>query len=121
MGNPVVHFEIAGKNAEPLREFYSSLFDWNSSQNPDGTYGLDPASENKVCGHIFPTTDDVPVPSNYVTIYVQVDDLQASLEKAENLGGKTCVPPQVIPGGMGSFAMFLDPSGNCIGLYQPAA
>ena len=118
MGNPVVHFEIAGKNGESLSEFYCSLFDWNSNGNVNGVYGLDPASENDVCGHILPTTDDMP--SNYVTFYVQVDDLQASLEKAESLGGKTCVPPQVIPGGdMGSFAMFFDPSGNCVGLYQP--
>ena len=118
MGNPVMHFEIAGKDAKSLSEFYCSLFDWNSSQNVSGIYGLDPASENEVCGHVLPTTDDMPV-SNYVTFYVQVDDLQASLEKAESLGGKTCVPPQVIPGSMGSFAMFVDPSGNSIGLYQP--
>ena len=55
--------------------------------------------------------------SNGVTIYVQVDDLQASLEKAESHGGQTL--PRPIPSGMVSFAMFLDPSGNCIGLYQP--
>ena len=54
-----------------------------------------------------------------LTIYIQVDDLQASLEKAESLGGQTLVPPRPIPSGMGAFAMFLDPSGNCIGLYQP--
>ncbi len=121
MGNPVTHFEIAGKDAESLSEFYSSLFDWNTAgQMPGGVYGLDPEAENGVCGHILPTTDDMPV-SNYVSIYVEVDDLQTWLEKAESLGGKTCVPPQVIPGGNGAFAMFLDPSGNCIGLYQPEA
>ena len=120
MGNPVVHFEIAGKDAESLGEFYSSLFDWKAAQDPSGIYGLDPAAENKVCGHVLPTTDEMPV-SNYVTIYVQVDDLQKWLDKAESLGGKTCVPPTVIPGDVGSFAMFLDPSGNCIGLYKPEA
>lgn len=120
MGNPVTHFEIAGKDAKSLSEFYSSLFGWSSNQDPSGIYGLDPTAENEVCGHILPTTDDMPV-SNYVTIYIQVDDLQASLEKVESLGGKTCVPPQVIPGGIGSFAMFLDPSGNSVGLYQPQA
>ena len=121
MGNPVVHFEIVGKDAESLSEFYSSLFDWEAAdQIPGGLYGLDPKAENEVCGHILPTTDDMPV-SNYVSIYVQVDDLQASLDKAESLGGKTCVPPQVIPGDNGTFAMFLDPSGNCVGLYKPEA
>ena len=115
-----MHFEIAGRNAESLSEFYNSAFDWDTSQSPSGIYALDPVSEHGIMGHILPTTDDMPV-SNYVTIYIQVDDLQASLEKVESLGGKTCVLPQVIPGDMGSFAMFLDPSGNSVGLYQPKA
>ena len=119
MGNPVMYFEIAGKNAESLSKFYNSAFDWNTDQNPNGNYALDPESDRGIIGHLLPTTDDMP--ANYVTIYIQVDDLQASLEKVESLGGKTCVPPQVIPGGWGSFAMFLDPSGNSVGLYQPEA
>ena len=118
MGNPVVQFVITGKNSESLSEFYCSLFDWNSNGNVNGVYELDPASDNELRGYIRPTTDDT---SSYITIYVQVDDLQTSLEKAESLGGKTFVPPQVIPGDMGSFAMFLDPSGNTVGLYQPKA
>ncbi len=118
MGNPVMHFEIAGRDGKSLSEFYSAAFGWNSSPDPSGIYELDPAAEHGIMGHILPTTDDMPS-SNYVTVYIQVDDLQASLEKVENLGGKTCVPPQVIPGDVGSFAMFLDPSGNCVGLYKP--
>ena len=118
MGNPVMHFEIAGRDGEALSKFYSAAFGWNSDPNPSGIYELDPAADQGIMGHILPTTDDMPS-SNYVTVYIQVDNLQASLEKVENLGGKTCVPPQVIPGDMGSFAMFVDPSGNTVGLYQP--
>ncbi len=119
MGNPVMHFEIAGRDGESLSKFYSDAFGWNSSPDPSGIYELDPAAEQGIMGHILPTTDDMP--SNYVTVYIQVNDLQESLETVENLGGKTCVPPQVLPGDIGSFAMFLDPSGNCVGLYQPKA
>ena len=28
MGQPVVHWEIAGKDAAKLQEFYSGIFDW---------------------------------------------------------------------------------------------
>src|SRR5207245_7575919 len=42
-------------------------------------------------------------PHNYVTVYVQVDDLRAYLDKAGKLGGKTLVPPTEVPG-MGKFA-----------------
>jgi predicted enzyme related to lactoylglutathione lyase len=31
MGNPVVHFEIMGKDAKRLRSFYKDAFDWEIS------------------------------------------------------------------------------------------
>ena len=119
MGNPVVHFEIAGKNTEELNDFYGSLFDWDIQKDNDGFYNIIPVPdlEQGICGHILPTTDEMSV-SNFVSVYIQVDDLDASLEKVENHDGKTLVPPQPIPGSGSSFAMFLDPSGNCIGLYK---
>ena len=120
MGNPVTLFVITGKNGESLSKFYSDSFGWNSSLDPSGNYEIDTAAEKGIMGYIRPITDDMPS-SNYVTVYIQVDDLQASLEKVEKLGGKTTVPPQVLPGDIGSIAMFLDPSGNSVGLYQPKA
>ena len=118
MGNPVVHFEISGRDGEKLSEFYSSLFGWNINDNTHGIYSVDPEAENGVDGHIFSSTDD-PCSDNGVTIYIQVEDLETALEKVENCGGQTLVPPRAIPSGRGSFAMILDPSGNCIGLYAP--
>jgi len=53
-----------------------------------------------------------------VTVYVQVDDLQAYLDKANQLGGKTLVPPVEIPE-PGSFAWLADLDGNIIGLWKP--
>lgn len=58
-------------------------------------------------------------PHNYVTIYVQVNDLHAYLTDAGKIGGKTLVPPTEVPG-MGSFAWLADPDGNIIGLWKPA-
>ena len=48
---------------------------------------------------------------------MRVDDLQASLDRAETLGGKALVPPTDLPDGYGRFAMFADPDGNTIGLW----
>ena len=56
-------------------------------------------------------------PQHFVTVYVQVDNVQAYLTKAETLGGKTLVPPVEIP--TGTFAWFADPDGNIIGLWKP--
>jgi predicted enzyme related to lactoylglutathione lyase len=59
-----------------------------------------------------------PSPSgNRVTIYIEVEDLQAGLDKAESLGGKTLMEPEEIPGAV-TMAMFADPDGNVVGLIK---
>ena len=58
-------------------------------------------------------------PFHYTIFYVQVDDVQAYLDKAGTLGAKTLVPPVKIP--TGTFAWLADPDGNTVGLWQPAA
>jgi predicted enzyme related to lactoylglutathione lyase len=54
---------------------------------------------------------------SYVTIYIQVDDLDAKLAEIAALGGHTVVPPTQINDDM-TFAMFADPSGNVVGLLR---
>ena len=82
MGNPVVHFEIAGPDGPALQQFYQDLFGWNVQvQGPEmGNYGVVMWTEGGIGGGIMGTTDDMPV-SNYVTFYIQVDDIQAALDK----------------------------------------
>ena len=55
-------------------------------------------------------------PQHYTMFYVEVEDVQAYLDKAASLGGKTLVPPVKIP--TGTFAWFSDPDGNTIGLLK---
>ena len=118
MGNPVVHFEIAGPDGPALQQFYRDLFGWRIEQQGEemGYYGVVWANEGGVGGGIFPTTDDMPV-RNFVTVYTQVDDLQAALDKAAGLGGNTTMPPMEIAPEVGAVAMFADPAGNSMGLY----
>ena len=52
-----------------------------------------------------------------MTFYAQVDDLQAYLDKAEQLGGMTVMPPTEIPNVV-TLAMFSDPEGNIIGMVK---
>ena len=115
MANPVVHWEISGRDKKKLQKFYSALFDWKVDihEEMDG-YGLVEGQEGGIGGGISGTQAGAP-PS--VTFFVQVEDLQASLDKAESLGGKTVMPPTPIPG-VGSFAMFQDLEENAIGLFK---
>ncbi len=115
MGNPVVHFEIAGKDGKKLQDFYGKVFDWKIKVDEAmGGYGVVEVSEGGIGGGIMSTDDKTP---NYVTFYVQVDDLQACLDKIGGLGGSTIIPPTPIPN-VGSFAMFTDPEGNTVGIFK---
>ena len=112
-GRPVVHFEVGCRNIAKTGDFYSKLFDWqihndgiSSTIQTGGGKGID--------GHITALGHD---PQNYVTFYVEVEDIQASLDKAKALGGKMLVPAVKIP--TGHFAWIADPDGNIVGLLQP--
>ena len=117
MGSPVVHFEIGGENVERLIDFYNSVFEWDIIPLGDQLHIADPDSDKGIQGHLFQTTEEMDY-TNLVIIYIEVDDIQASLEKAESLGGEIVIPPQEIPGNASHFAIFCDPSGNRIGLLQ---
>ena len=112
MPNPVIHWEITGKDAPKLQQFYTDLFGWNVDSNNPINYGLvDTQTEDGINGGIAQEQEL----ATRVTVYVQVDDLQAYLDKAESLGGKTILPPTVIPDTV-TLAMFTDPEGNIMGM-----
>jgi hypothetical protein len=113
MAQPVIHFEVLGPDAKALQDYYSSLFDWKiNADNPVG-YGMVEPGKNGIAGGVAGSPDGQPA----VTFYVEVADLQAALDKAEKLGGKTAMPPMDVPGGP-SIAQLIDPAGNRIGLVK---
>lgn len=115
MGQPIVHFEIMGKDAVKLHKFYADLFSWKvGDAMPDmGMYAMVDAASSGVAGGI----GQEPTGTARTTVYVQVPDLQATLDKAVALGGKVAMPPTDIPGVV-SLAQFTDPDGNLIGLVK---
>ena len=112
--HPVVHFEIGCHGGEETREFFAQLFGWEISGRDAGMIISTGAAE-AISGHIVELASEW---GNYVTIYVQVEDLDDYLNKAGELGGKTLVPPVTLPG-QGSFAWLAAPEGNIIGIWKP--
>lgn len=53
----------------------------------------------------------------YVTIYIQVEDINGHLARIESAGGSTMMPRTEIPG-VATYAMFTDPAGNAVGLVE---
>ena len=115
MGSPIVHFELIGKDAAKLRDFYMQLFDWKIGElMPDmGNYGLIEEGSSGIPGGIGQSDDGQPRSS----VYAQVPDLQATLDKAVAMGGTVLMPPTGIPGGPW-LALFSDPAGNIVGLTK---
>ena len=111
MGNPVVHFEIGCKDRARTGKFFSELFGWQIASDASGA--INTGGTGGIPGHITSLGHE---PEHYTTFYVEVDDVQATLDKVTALGGKTVVPPIKIPTGM--FAWFSDIEGNMIGLMK---
>jgi hypothetical protein len=113
MGQPVVHFEIGCRDTAKTSDFFARLFGWQmNSMGPVAM--IETGAGSGIQGHIVALGHE---PHNFTTFYVQVDDVQAYLDKVGTLGGKTLVPVVEIP--TGTFAWFADPEGNTIGLWKP--
>ena len=114
MANSVGWFEIIGKDGPKLRDFYHRLFDWQFHEAEGMDYGMIDAGTGGIGGGIGHGTGAMP---SYSAVYVQVDDINASLKQVEQLGGKTIVPRTVIPNQV-IFALFTDPEGHYVGLME---
>lgn len=115
MGDPVVHFEVVGKDLQALQSFYKDAFDWQVEQYLDTPYAMaHPGGEGSINGGIGYAMDGG---AGHVTFYVAVPDLEAALSKIESLGGTTVMEPSEVPEGP-SIAMFTDPEGHLVGLVK---
>jgi predicted enzyme related to lactoylglutathione lyase len=123
MAGRVVHFEIPADDQNRARDFYQSAFDWNISEVPDINYHMVmtspvndqgmPAEPGSINGGMFAREADLATP----VITVEVDDIDATLEKIGSLGGSTVLAKQAVMD-MGFAAYFRDTEGNVMGLWE---
>src|SRR5262252_7284660 len=98
MGQPVAWFEIVSPDAERARKFYTELFGWQAAADPNmGGYAVvdTQGGEGAIGGGIGPVQAPGEGPS--VKIYMQVDDLDGYLDRAEKLGGSGLFRPPTCP------------------------
>lgn len=115
--HPIIHIEFSAHSLEAAAQFYAELFDWKMQPMPEMNYTTFEA-EGGPGGGFDPVSEQIP--AGLVLVYVATDDIEASLAKAESLGGKTIVPKTEIPH-VGWFGIFLDPTGNSVGLFTEMA
>jgi predicted enzyme related to lactoylglutathione lyase len=111
MGNPTMWFEVACRDREAMKGFYSGLFDWKMNDMEAMPYtGIETG------GAIGGGIGEAEGHEGRVTFYVEVDDVEAGLAKAESLGGSRVMGPIDIPSGQ--IGLFADPEGQVIGLMN---
>ncbi len=120
MGHPVVHFEVIGQDGQKLRSYYSDLFEWDIDDSNPMDYGI-VARE----GNLNP--DGIGIgggvagyegQEGHVTFYVEVPDVEAALQKAEELGGTRVMGPDEVPGVGVTLGHLKDPEGHLIGVIE---
>ncbi len=112
MPHPVIHAEIRSEDPDATRAFLGDLFGWKV------------ASEGGFPGYTFIDTGAPDGPAvaisprqgsdDEVLFFVAVEDVAATLKRAEELGGAIVQPAQEVPGV--SFGVLADAHGHKIGV-----
>jgi predicted enzyme related to lactoylglutathione lyase len=121
MGQPVVHFEVIGKDGEKLQKYFSDLFGWEIQADNPMNYGIVQREENVNAEGVGIGGGVGPAPEGYdghLTFYAEVPDVEATLAKAESLGGKRLMGPDEVPGMGLVLGHFADPEGHLVGVIQ---
>ena len=123
--------ELLSTDPAAATSFYCDVFGWEpevQDMGPMGDYTLlgRPGTQNPMqpgkpawAGGLYKAPDGVP--QTFWLPYVQVEDADASAERARNLGAKLMAPPMDIPG-IGRFFTFTDPESAvlaCISFPKP--
>jgi predicted enzyme related to lactoylglutathione lyase len=120
MGQPIVHFEIIGKDGAKLQSYYSDMFGWAVDADNEMNYGLVSRDGNTNSEGIGIGGGIAGGPEGYeghVMFYVEVPDVEEALAKAETLGGTRVMGPEKIMDRI-VLGHFTDPEGHLIGLIE---
>ena len=111
MAHPVIHAEIRSADPDATRAFFGDLFGWTYS---DGAFPGYTFVEHGVEGAIPTAIGPLQGGSDSVLFFVGVEDVEATLARAEQLGGTTIQPAQQVPGV--TFGVFADANGHVVGV-----
>jgi predicted enzyme related to lactoylglutathione lyase len=103
--------ELSSRDVEGSKAFYRSVFGWDPVTHADGPM---PYTEFQLGGQSIAGMMEMPptVPAEVPTfwmVYFAVDDADATVAKAKELGGEVRMSPMDIP--VGRFAVLADPQG----------
>ncbi|OLD99127.1 MAG: hypothetical protein AUG91_07450 [Actinobacteria bacterium 13_1_20CM_4_69_9] len=113
MANPVMWFEIMGKDSAGLQRFYREVFAWKLSPpvKEMGNYSMLERPDTGIGGGIGEG-------DARVSVYVETPDPQRFVDKAVAAGATVLMPvTEITP--TTTIAMLMDPAGNTFGVMKP--
>ncbi|MEM7384983.1 MAG: VOC family protein [Verrucomicrobiota bacterium] len=111
--------ELVTGDPDGSKQFYTELLGWEMESMDMGggkIYHMFSAGPRPVAGMFKPPAEAGEVPTSWVS-YVTVENLEATVSRAEKLGAKVCVPITEVPG-KGRFANMVDPQGAAIAFWE---
>ncbi|MGH7604103.1 MAG: VOC family protein [Gemmatimonadaceae bacterium] len=109
----ICYIEMPSRNPKASADFYSRIFGWNVRTRGDGEIAFDDES-GYVSGTWVPKTS---AGTESMLTYVMVDSIDEALRRIAAAGGSIVTPYTPIGEGT-AFAVFQDPAGNRVGLYE---
>lgn len=110
-------YEMMASDPATAYEFYRGIFDWGREEmdmGPMGTYHVLRVGETQT-GGICRIPEGKEIPPHWLA-YIDVEDIDATLAKAESLGATVYQPKLDI--GFGEIAILADPQGAAFAVYH---
>ena len=116
--NAPVWNELGTNDTQKAGEFYSNVFAWTKQQFPGPMDYTVFNNDDKGIGGMYQITPEMgPIPPHWL-VYFAVDDCDAKVQQATQLGANVMKPAEDIPG-VGRFAILTDPQGATFALLKP--
>ncbi|BAK36443.1 hypothetical protein MLP_34290 [Microlunatus phosphovorus NM-1] len=110
----VCYLQIPAEDSRVSADFYATVFDWRIRERGDGAVAFDDGGE--VSGAFV--TGRSPQDEDGIRIYIMVDDAVATVTRIVDAGGVIVAP---LGHSTETIALFGDPFGNVLGIYQEPA
>ena len=111
--------DIPAVDTEATAAFYAAVFGWEIRKDARfADYPMFLDAGRKIGGGFW--RSGKPTDAAGVMVYITVDDIDATLDQIRAQGGMTVQGKTEIHARVGWYAVFRDPAGNGMGLFQRA-
>lgn len=111
----VVWTDLTVDDAAGIREFYSQVLGWKTTDH-DGDFNVHPPhSDEVITGICYKRGSNANIPSQWLN-YIAVESVEETAKKCIQAGGSVIDGPRLMGGSM--FAVLQDPAGAFFAIYE---